>query len=161
MKKFFKTALILVSVLILYLVWISARPLEGRSVGKDILTESLCVSQSFLSVDCEIGIKTNCSNLACVSSEDYERCIKPGLKNNQWSASQDPSCSVGSDYWLNWGSREKCSTKWYRKRDSWDLLGFKNAGEGIEFKKREGVPFVCENPKSEYRCECSYRRLIY
>lgn len=161
MKKTIKISLICIIIFILYILWITLRPLEGKSVGKDILTESLCVSQSSLSIDCEIGVKTNCSNLACVSKENYERCIGPGLSNTSWSASQDPSCSVSSVYWLNWEPREKCSTKWYNKRDSWDLSGFKNTGEGLEFKEHEGVPFICENPKSEYKCECSYRRLMY
>lgn len=158
MKNWVKIVIGIAILLVLYIIWVLVAPLEGKPIGKDIFTEFLCVSQKIILTRCKVDVRTTCSNPACVSEEDYERCIRPGIESDgSWHtvSSEDPSCTIPTLLWVeSWGHDRPCIIIWHNKHESLESLGFKDYGKDV-------VKTVCENPEYEYRCACATKRLLY
>lgn len=178
-RKKWLTVFIIIAVLItVYIIWGFISPLDNKKIPGNILGQALCKSQSvFPLYNCSVRKSTVCTNRGCISTADYDRCIKPAQNTDgSWRSLPAPGCTLPSLQIMDSSWTEPCRFGSYNAGESLEDLGFgsitalkvvgswnvsmNNSNQSnTNVNSAENVvtynpPLICDNPVHEYKCNC-------
>lgn len=182
-KRLVAIIIILVAFFAGYFLWIITSPLGNKKIAGNTISQFLCKIQSIPPLyDCTVKKKTTCSNLGCISAEDYNRCIKPALKDDgSWDILPASGCTLPSLTYMRSKWTEPCQFGYYKANRSLEDLGFGSVTDekairawhvsvdnsnqqNANLNTTGGVAsynasLVCDNPVNDYLCSCETARL--